>query len=247
MSLGVCLGGVLAAVAMVATEAAAQEDLGARLAARGASAEFVAQVRALVADAHSEGLPAAPIEDKALEGLAKRAPPERILPVLEQLRARLRVGRAEAVAAGLAAPPAVVVAAAAEALGRGMTGEQVRDLIRAAPGPEQAADGLVVAASLTAQGLETAAAARAVRDGYGHARGPQQLFELPSAVAELRGRGIPMSDVARRILEGGGLPLPPTAGEGRGGPPGGLPLVPPGGPPPGAGRPPDAGPPKRNQ
>jgi hypothetical protein len=134
-----------------------------------------------------------------------------------------------------------VVSAAAEALGRGLTAEQVRELIRTAPAPAAAAAGLRVAASLAAQGLESAAAVRAVRDAYRSRRQPEEIFELPSAVAELLGQGIPMAEVARSILEGGGLPLPAAAGGSAAGRPGSVP--PTLGPPPGtpSGRPPGPG------
>jgi hypothetical protein len=181
-------------------------------------------VETLVREAERDGLPGEPIENKAIEGLAKRAPADRILPGLEQLRVRLRQGLTETEAAGLRPAPGAVVAAAAEALGRGMEPADVRELIRDAPAPDAAAAGLTVAAALTAQGLDHRAATRAVHDAYGRGPSPEQLFELPSAVADLRAHGMPMSDVARRIMEGGGLPLPPMAGEGRGhGPPGGVP------------------------
>lgn len=217
---------VLAALAAaMPTAASAQDDVGARLLARGASPALAARVRALVADAQEEGLPVWPIENKAMEGLAKHAPPERIGPVLEQMRERLRQGLGETQAAGLVPAPGAVVAAAAEALGRGMTPEDVRQLIRSAPAPEAAAAGLTVAASLAAQGLDRRAAVRAVHDAYRRGPSPQQLFELPSVVADLTARGASMADVARRILEGGGLPLPPMAGEGagKGGRPGSVP------------------------
>jgi hypothetical protein len=204
---------------------AAQDEIGARLAARGAPAMLIERVRALVADAQEEGLPVGPIENKAMEGLAKRTPADRIPPVLEQVRERLRQGRVETQAAGLTPPPGAVVAAAAEALGRGMSPEAVRELIRSAPAPETAAAGLTVAASLAAQGLDHRAAVRAVHDAYARGPAPEQLFELPSVVADLTARGTRMSDVARRILEGGGLPLPPIGGEGpgKGGRPGNVP------------------------
>jgi hypothetical protein len=184
----------------------------------------------------------APIEAKALEGWAKRGrvPQERVLVALEQLAAGLEAGRDATVRAGLDPPPGDVVAAAAEALGRGMSAEDVRSVIAAAQTPEAAAMGLTVAASLAAQGLDRAAALKAVRDALGPGHGPTDILELPSAVAGLLARGVPMSDVARQILQGGGLPLPstPGAGVGKGRPTG----IPPGrGPPtepPGRGRPP---------
>jgi hypothetical protein len=216
------------ALALAAAVAAAQEpDVRAALAARGAPPDFVERVGAAVDATRAQGLPPGPLVDKALEGWAKRdrVSAERVLAVLEQVRVRLGEGRAAAVRAGMADPPGAVIAAAAEALGRGMTADDVRELVASAPDAEQAAAGLAVGASLCAQGLERRAAVRAVQDVYrGHA-GVEGLFELPSAVASLTGRGVPMADVARRIMQGGGLPLPATGqGAGHGRPP----TIPPG-------------------
>lgn len=232
-------------VAALATPATAQtQDIRERLIAAGASESFADQVSATVRSARESGLPAEPIEAKAMEGWAKRnrVTPERVLAQLDELRGRLADGRAEAQATGLSAPPGAVVAAAAEALGRGVSAEQVREVIRSAPTPAAAAAGLRVAASLAAQGLETSAAVRVVRDAYSSRRQPEEMFELPSVVADLLARGVPMADIARRILEGGGLPLPPAAGGGgAAGRPAGVP--PTMGPPAGtsSGRPPTRG------
>ncbi|MDH3497562.1 MAG: hypothetical protein OER21_12440 [Gemmatimonadota bacterium] len=222
------VAGVVAAA--WATGAAAQErDVRAELGARGAPAVFVEQVGVLVDQARAQGLPPGPLADKALEGWAKHVPPERVVLALEQVRTRLADGRQAARGAGLADPPGPVIAAAGEALGRGMTPGAIQELIRTAPTADDAAAGLSVAASLAAQGLEMRAAVRAVQQAYGRGRGPTHLFELPSAVADLAARGVPMSDVARRILQGGGLPLPPmVGGQGKGqGPPSGVPRGPP--------------------
>ena len=219
---------MLAAVLLVlrAGSAAAQtRDVRAELAARGAPPDFVERVGATVDATRVQGLPPEPLIDKALEGWAKRnrVPPERVLAVLEQLRGRLAEGRAAAVRAGMADPPGAVVAASAEALGRGITADEVRELVATASDADQAAAGLTVAASLCAQGLDREAAVRAVEDTYRGHSGSEGLFELPSAVADLRGRGTPMADVARRIMQGGGLPAP-AAGQGSGqGRPGTIP------------------------
>lgn len=218
---------VLASAVLAGRAIAQERDVRSDLVARGAPADFVARVGDVVDAARAQGLPVGPLAEKAVEGWAKHVPVDRVVPALEQVRARLVEGRRSAVAGGLADPPGPVVAAAGEALGRGMTPDDVRGLVAAAPTPEDAAAGLAVAASLCAQGLERRAAVRAVQGAYGQGSGPEHLFELPSAVADMTGRGMPMSDVARRIMQGGGLPLPPTAGPGQGqGRPGTIPPTP---------------------
>ena len=186
-----------------------QLDVRTELVARGAPSEFADRVHEIVRAAEDDGLPSEPIATKALEGWAKRrrVPPDRILAVLSELSDRLRVGKRVTVEAGYDAPPGLVVAAAAEALGRAMAPDDIRAILASAPTPEAAATGLLVSSSLVAQGLETAAAVKAVNDAYRHGRSAEQVLELPSTVAGLTGEGVPMSDVARQILEGGGLPL----------------------------------------
>jgi len=204
---------LLATAVAVAPSLLAQErDVRAELAARGAPPEFVNVVAERIAAARAARMPAGPLLDKALEGWAKHVPAQRVALALEQLRARLETGRGVVVAAGMLEPTDAVVAGAAEALARGLTPEEVRELVSRAPGPEAAGAGLMVAASLHAQGLEHAASVRAVVEAYGTDLDPARLYELPSVVAGLAGQGMRMSDLARRIMQGGGLPLPPMAG-----------------------------------
>ncbi len=196
-----------------------------QLMARGAPAEFADQVAAIVASAESEALPTDPLVSKALEGWAKRdrVPAQRVVMVMNQLQAQLRVGREVALGAGFDPPPGAVVAAAAGALGRGMNRQDVLDIIQSAPAPEAAATGLTVAAALAAQGLERAAAVKVVRDALRGGRSSEEVLEFPSAVTGLRARGEPMSEVARRILEGGGLPMPSQGMGAQTGRPSGVP------------------------
>jgi hypothetical protein len=204
-----------AAVGLLSTHAVAQQaTIREQLVARGAPEAFADQVAGIVAQARADGLPTAPLASKALEGWAKRnrVPPERVVTALQGLSGRLGEGRVATVAAGLDPPPGPVVAAAAEALGRGMTSEDVRSVIQGAPTPDEAATGLTVASALAAQGLENRAAVMAIRNAHQRGRPSREVLELPSALADLLKRGVPMSEVARRIHEGGGLPLGAQAG-----------------------------------
>jgi hypothetical protein len=203
---------------------AQEPDVRRELTQRGAPPEFVDAVMAQVTAARAAGLPVGPVADKALEGWAKHVAAPRVETALAQVRARLAVGRDALVLAGQATPSGAAVAGAAEALSRGLTPEDVGELVATAPSAETAVAGLAVAASLRAQGLERRAAVRAVRDALAHGVGAADLYELPSAVADLTRRGMAVGDLARRIMEGGGLPLPPMAGQGKGtGRPGDLP------------------------
>lgn len=222
---------VFALSAALAAPLGAQQDLGTQLRGRGASPEFAGAVQELATAAREAGLPVGPIADKAFEGLAKGYPPARVLPVLQALVERLGAGRSVVSGAGLEPPPGAVVAAAAEALGRGMEPSQVADVIRAAPAPEAAATGLLVAVSLTAQGLKPAEAAQAVSRAYRAGRTARDVLEIPSVTSSWLAQGVALPEVARRVLEG--RPIRVGPGQGQGAPPVGV--VP--GPPPGRGPP----------
>ncbi len=226
----VAILGLGALLAAAAAPAAAQEPgIGEQLVARGAPTEFANQVAQIVASAQADALPTAGLESKALEGWAKRGrvSQEQVLAALQQLVGRLEQGRNVVRDAGLDAS-APVITGAAEALGRGLTREQIREVVRSAPNPAAAGTGLTVAASLAAQGLLAAAAVRAVSDAYRTGHGPEDVLEFPSTVADATARGERMADIGQRIMQGGML-APPGGGaggagtSGQGGRPPGMP------------------------
>ncbi len=227
---------VMVLFAGVGRVGAQEVEIGDQLVARGAPPEFADRVAAIVAEAQSEGLPTDALRTKALEGWAKRGrvPPARVVTVLEGMTGQLRIGRDAVRGAGVDPPPGGVVAAAAQAMGRGLTADQVRDVIRATPTPEAAAEGLMVASALAAQGLDASTGVRAVTDVVKAGGASTELLELPSVVASLVARGVPLSDVAASILSGGAVPGNPGLGvPGQAGAPGvGTGVIPPGrGPP----------------
>jgi hypothetical protein len=213
------------ALAPLPAALAAQEhlpDVERQLTARGAPVAWAHTVAELVAAARGEGLPTGPLVSKALEGVAKHAPQDRVLAVLTGLVERFGTARDVAQGAGIDDPPGSLVAAAAEWLGRGMSRRNVRDVIAAAPTPEAAATGVTVAGSLAAQGLDVAAAVRAVEDDFHNGRSAAELLELPSGLAGLIGQGLHPRDIAQQIIQGEGFPgrgsgarpqgVPPTKG-----------------------------------
>lgn len=221
-------------LALLASPAHGQQpDLAARLARRGAPPDFAQAVSQLAAEARAGGLPVEPLADKAFEGLAKGYAPDRILPVVQALVARLREGREAVVSAKLPHPPGALVAAAAEALGRGIGRAEIVEILQAAPTPTDAAVGLTVAASLAAQGIVPDDATRAVTDAYRHGHSSEDVLELPSVTSNWFAEGVGMPEVLKRIRSGGGLSFPPGLNRGTGAPPGdfpgkGPPINPPG-------------------
>lgn len=211
-------------LAILPVTVAAQDqlpDVERELVARGAPVAWARNVADIVAAARADGLPTGPLVSKALEGWAKRGrvPPDRVLTVLNQLAERFGEARELVNSAGVDNPPGTLVAATAEALGRGMTSADVRTVIAAAPTPEAAATGMTVAGSLAAQGLDIAAAVRAVEDDLKSGRTVAELLELPSGVAAMLGRGVPAHAIAQQILHGGGLIGGPGGARPRGVPP----------------------------
>lgn len=220
--------------------AAQQADVRARLLARGVPVELADGAASVAADATARGLPVAPLEDKALEGWSKQVPAQRIITVLQQFVGRMGEARDAVRGAGVASPPGEVVAAAAEAIGRGIVAAQVVQVVRAARPPGLAAPGLLVAAALMGQGLGSDVAVQVVTDALRHGESAAELLNIPSAVRAMQSQGLSGPEIGRRMMEGGGLGPPGGSLPGMGGAHPSSPIVPPAGrqpgnPPPGPG------------
>lgn len=211
---------LLAPAVLVAQQTRVRADLE----ARGLPAALAAEVGAIADSAAARSLPVEPLEDKAIEGWTKRVPAPRIVAAVRQLTIQLDAAAAAVEEAGLSSPAGTVVSAAAEALARGISQENVHALVQAAPTPEAAAPGLTVAAALAAQGLSASAATDAVVQAFGRGGSVAQVLDLPSVANLLIGQGVPASEVARRLTAEGVL-APPGRPAAAGGKP---PAVPPG-------------------
>jgi hypothetical protein len=216
----------------VATGAAAapaqQPDVRALLAARGLPPDLVTGVAAVATDAATRGLPTGPIADKALEGWAKRAPAERILTVVQAFTQRMGDAQVALRGAGVAAPPGDVIAAAADAMGRGMTPAQVGAVVRAGPSAAEAAPALHVAAVLSSQGMEMDQAVTVVSTAMRDGRPGDQILDMPSVMRAMQAQGMAPTEIGRQLMEGRGGPrrggpgsIGP-GGSGPGGPGGGM-------------------------
>lgn len=200
--------------------------------------DAAARIQEAARIAREAGVPAGPVVDKALEGIAKGVPPGRLVPAVEAYVGRLT--RAAGVL-GQGPRPAEIVAAA-DALGRGVPEGELRTVSGSAAGEDRAI-ALVVLGDLVEMGVPSDRAAGAVRDALSAGRGGEALLQLPALVRRrVRAGMLPAqaAEQARQALERGppvGPPVPPGAG-------------PPGkgkgqgqGPPDGAGPPEGSGPP----
>jgi hypothetical protein len=219
LAVALCVGVPVGATAQ-------QADVRANLAARGLPPALVDGVVAIVTDAASQGLPTVPLADKALEGWAKRAEPQRILQVVQQFAGRMGEARLAVRAAGMASPPGDVITAAAEALGRGMNAGQLGSIVRVNRQGGRLAPGLRVAAALSAQGMRMDQAVAVVSGAMRRGRSSDQILDMPSIMRAMQAQGFDAPEIGRRMTSGDGdhgegemgghMPPPPhrTGGDG---------------------------------
>jgi hypothetical protein len=185
--------------------AAQQPDVRARLEARGLPTSLARSVASIAADASAQGVPSAPLADKAIEGWAKHVPGPRIVAAVRSFAARMGVAVQAVRSAGLQQPSGQVVAAAAEAMGRGLHAEEVQSIVRAAPSPSVAGPGLSVVAALSAQGLPNRQAVAIVVGAMKGRHAMSDVLNLPSVARAMHDQGMSANQIGRRILgEDGG-------------------------------------------
>lgn len=228
------IAGALLLALLPALAAAQEPDVRAQLGARGLPPALAEQVATIAVEAAARGVPTGPLANKAIEGWSKHVPDARIVTAVRQLSVRLAEAREAVRAAGLASPPGEVVAAAAEALGRGIGQAEIAAVVRAAPTPVAAAPGLSVAAALVAEGLASDQAVAVVVDALRAGRPIARILDMPSLARAMHAQGMTPADIGREMLRGEGPHDGPRHGGGILGRPPDLP------PPPGV-RPPRQG------
>ena len=173
------------------------------------------EVDALATEAGREGIPSDPIFNKALEGAAKRVPPDQLLPAVNRYVFRLREARG---AFGAEAPPPLLIAGA-DALQRGVEADALRRLGRGEggrPGPSPMA--VLVLAELVEEGVPTDRALRVLGEALRLRARDQEMLGITGQVRQLMRQGQSPREAAdqiRRALRqgrgGGGVgpPVPP--------------------------------------
>ncbi len=141
-------------------------------------AEYAARVREIARDAQEAGVPPGLIARKAFEGAAKGYPPERVVSALDAYAVRLREARS---LLGPDRRPASL-AAAAEALRRGVP----RDAIQSVAGRERGARGvavpLIVLSDLTEAGVPTENALEMVNSALDRGTRGDRMLGFSAAV-----------------------------------------------------------------
>jgi hypothetical protein len=178
------------------------------------------------------GIPSAPLFNKALEGVAKRVPSDRILPAITRYAGQLRLAR-EAFGDVGGGP---LYVAGADALQRGIEVEVLRSLgQREGDSPEPSPMAVLVLADLMEAGIPADRALGVVREALRLRTGEGQMLGMTAQVRQMMRQGQSPQEAAeqvRRSLQrgrGGGVgpPVPPGSepvtrsrrqgGNGRGG------------------------------
>lgn len=188
----------VALLAGVALRLAAQEDVATRLDRRVAP-EVVREVEALAASAVARGLPVEPLIQKAIEGGAKGVPAERVIAAVRTLAARLEMAAGALRSSGIASPAADMIEGGADALGAGLSANQVGVLARSSRQPHDPGLTLRVAATIAALGVPPKTALELVRDMIKAGRAPSDILSLPAQVQAVMARGATPAQAAEGL------------------------------------------------
>jgi len=198
---------LLLAAALGAAPVGAQETPRSRAQAT-LPAEVFAQVEAAARAAEADGIPGDILFNKALEGMAKHAPPDRLAPAVQAYAGRLREARA---AFGADAQAALLVAGA-DALQRGVGTELLRGLGQSR---ERSPMACLVLADLVETGIGNERALSLVREALQRRAREQQMLDMPAQLRRLMRQGRSAEDaveqVRRGLMRGRGGGVPPVA------------------------------------
>jgi hypothetical protein len=171
--------------------------------------EIFQDLSALAEDLSQAGIPEEPLFNKALEGMAKRVPPERLLPAIRAYAGRLTDARR---ALGPTASVPLLVAGA-DALQRGVSPEALRSLPTDRPRSPVA---LLVLAELLESGVPRDRALAILRQAMEQSAQDARILDITPRVRRLIRQGVPPQeavDRVRRALERDrgsiGPPVPP--------------------------------------
>lgn len=179
------LAGVLAADASAqdAARARAQEAL---------PPAVYADVAAVVAEMAAQGVPPAPLYNKALEGMVKGVPPARLVPGIRDYAGRL--GQARMALGPQASVPLIM--AGADALQRGVSVETLRSLPTDRPRSPVA---LLVLSELVESGVPADRAVAVLRQSIDARIRDQNMLRISARVRRLIRDGVPPGEAIDRV------------------------------------------------
>lgn len=185
----------LLTLAVLVTPALQAQETARERAQRTLPTAVFASVSALAADMSSSGIPDEPLFNKALEGMAKRVPPDRLMPVIEAYAGRL--GQARSAFGPAASVPLLV--AGADALQRGVPPEALRSLDSRATRSPMA---VLVLAELHETGVPTDRAIAVLREAIAQRTREDRILDIPAEVRRLIRDGRPPADAADQVRRG---------------------------------------------
>lgn len=169
---------------LVAAQAPAQDAAGRRL-EEAFGPEHAARIREMAREAREDGVPPVLIARKAFEGAAKGYPPDRIVSALESYSLRLREASG---LLGESRRPATI-AAAAEALRRGVPADAIRSLTTGERAARDMTVPLIVLGDLTTAGVPTEDALGIVGDAIDRGVRGDRMLGFSAAVRRRIERG----------------------------------------------------------
>lgn len=174
--------------------------------------QLLAELQPVFAAARRDSLPVRALEDKALEGAAKRVPPERIVAAVRRLADDLRLGRT-ALRQGAPALPLddEDVVAAADAHRRGVPASEIVALRARAPAAASLLVALTVLGDLVQRGVPADRARAALVELLEAGVTTQQIIEIPARVDAALRVGAPPVEALNSALPQQLRPVtPPT-------------------------------------
>jgi len=181
----------LAILALVATGVGAQETARER-AERVLAPEVFRQLSQLASDAAATGVPDEPLYTKALEGAAKRVPPDRLVPAVRDYAARL--GEASrAFGAGASVP---LIVAGADALQRGVPRAALESLPTDRPRSPMA---VLALTELIESGVPRDRAIEILRDAITQRTRDDGMLDISARVRQLIRQGVSPQDAIDRV------------------------------------------------
>jgi len=161
----------------------------------------LASVRSIIDSAGRDSVPSGVLEDKALEGAAKRVSPPRIVAAVRQLAADLRQTRALLRRAAPSAPLADgEIVAAAHARARGVPEAELTTLRNHVPAATPLVVAFTVLGDLVQRGVAADQALDVIEQLMGAGVGPEQVAGIPARMDVGLRLGAPPLDALRSAL-----------------------------------------------
>jgi len=146
----------------------------------------------VAAELSAAGIPEEPLFNKALEGMAKRVPPDRLMPAIRTYADRL--GEARGALGPTAGVPLLV--AGADALQRGVTADALRALPADRPRSPVA---VLVLAELLESGVPTDRALAILRQAMEQRTQDARMLDITARVRRLIRDGVPPQEAVDRV------------------------------------------------